>query len=200
MASSFVQLLLFDQAAQLADLFRDAADALGDGFKFEGELAALSAEGFDLNVRVGDLGFETAGFAVGSGQTFFGLRELVAQARRGGNGVEDGDARFFLLALDFGETRGGRGGVLLAENEIALRGGQIGGGGFENLAIGFALGFKRGQAMAGLRQLGFGRKPTRTSNSAQRSSLWRRRAWARSISSAIWLMRSRFSRNSASMA
>jgi hypothetical protein len=46
--AGFFQLFLFDQAAQLADLFGDAADALGDGFEFEGELAALSAEGFDL--------------------------------------------------------------------------------------------------------------------------------------------------------
>ena len=153
--AGFFQLLLLDQAAELADLFGDAADALGDGFKFEGELAALSAEGFDLNAGVGDLGFEAAGFAVGSGEAFFGLRELVAQARRGGNGVEDGDARFFLLALDFGEAGGGSGGVLLAESEIALRGGEIGGGGFENLAVRFAFGFERGQAMAGLRQLGF---------------------------------------------
>ncbi len=120
-------------------------------------MAALSAEGFDLNVGVGDFGFEAAGFAVGSGQTFFGLRELIAQARRGRDRVENRDARFFLLALDFGETRGGGSGVLLAESEIALRGGQVGGGGFENLAVGFALGFERGQAMTGLRQFGFGR-------------------------------------------
>ena len=147
----FLPAFSFDQAAELADLFGDAADALGNGFKFESELAALSAEGFDLNVGVRDFGFEAAGFAVGSGQAFFGLRELVAKARGGRNRIEDGDAGFFLLALDFGETRGGSGGVLLAESEIALRSSQIGGGGFENLAVGFALGFERGQAMAGLR-------------------------------------------------
>ena len=37
-----------------------------------------------------------------------------------------------------------------------MRGGEVGGSGFENLAIGFALGFERGQAVAGLRQLRFG--------------------------------------------
>ena len=90
--TGFVQLFLFDQAAQLADFFGDAGDALGDGFEFESELAALSAEGFDLEARVRDFGFKPAGFAVGSSETFFGLRELIAQARRRGDGVEDGDA------------------------------------------------------------------------------------------------------------
>jgi len=148
--ASFFQLFLFDQAAELADLFADSADALGDGFEFEGELAALSAEGFDLRVRVGDLGFEAAGFAIGSGEAFFGLRELVAQARGGRNGVENGDARFFLLALDLGEAGGSGSGVLLAEGEIVFRAGEVGGGGFQNLAVGFAFGFERGQAMARL--------------------------------------------------
>ena len=78
--AGFFQLLLFDQAAELADFFADSGDALRDGFKFEGELAALSAEGFDLRVGVGDFGVEAAGLAVGSGEAFFGLRELIAQA------------------------------------------------------------------------------------------------------------------------
>ena len=129
-----------------------------DGFKFERELAALSAEGFDLVVGVGDLGFEAASFAVGSGETFLGLRELIAQTRGGRNSIEDGDARFFLLALDFGEARGGGGSFLLAERQIALRGGEIGGSGFENLAVRFALRFQRSQAMTRLRQLGFRRR------------------------------------------
>ena len=78
----FVQLLRFDQEAQLADLFGDAVDALADGFEFKRKLAALPAKGFDLNVGVRDFGLQTASVAVGSGQSFFSLRELVAQARR----------------------------------------------------------------------------------------------------------------------
>ena len=66
--------------------------ALGYGFKFEGELATLSAERFDLNVGIGDFGLEAAGLAVGSGETLFGLGELVAKAGRGRDRVENGDA------------------------------------------------------------------------------------------------------------
>ncbi len=44
----------------------------------------------------------------------------------------------------------------MAQGEIALRGGKIGGSRFENLAIRFALRFQRGQAVPGLRQLRFG--------------------------------------------
>ena len=113
--TSLFQFFLFDQAAELADFLGDAADALGDGFKFESELAALSAEGFDLNASVGDFGFEAAGFAVGASETLFGLRELIAQTGGRRNGVENRDARFFLLALDFGETGGGGSGFLLAD-------------------------------------------------------------------------------------
>ncbi len=102
-------------------------------------MAALSTESFDLEVRVGDFGFEAAGLAVGPGEAFFGLRELVAQTRGGGHVVEDGDSGFLLLALDFGETGSSGGSVLLAEDKVALRGSEVGGGGFENLAVGVAL-------------------------------------------------------------
>ncbi len=92
LASRFVELLGFDQAAKLADFFRDPADPLRDGFEFEGELSTLSAKSFHLQVRVRDFGFETARLAVGSGETFFRLRQLIAKARGGGHRVEDGDA------------------------------------------------------------------------------------------------------------
>ena len=151
LGASFFELLLFDQAAELADLFGDSSDTLSDGFEFEGELAALAAKGLDLDAGIGDFGFETAGIAVGASEAFFGLSKLVAQTRRGRNGVEDGDAGFFLLALDFGEAGCGCGGVLLADERDHFRGREIGRGGFENLAIGFALGFERGQAVTGLR-------------------------------------------------
>src|ERR1039458_2408281 len=49
LGARLLQLFLFDQAAELADFFGDAGDALGDTFKFESELSALSAEGFDLD-------------------------------------------------------------------------------------------------------------------------------------------------------
>ena len=38
----FLEFLFFDRAAELCDFFGHAGGALGDGFKFEGELAALS--------------------------------------------------------------------------------------------------------------------------------------------------------------
>jgi hypothetical protein len=57
-----------------------------------------------LRVCSGNFGFETAGLAIASGEALFGLCELVAQAGSGGDCIEDGDARLFLLALDFGEA------------------------------------------------------------------------------------------------
>src|SRR5208337_2430914 len=146
----FLELLRFDQAAKLADFFADAADALADGFEFEGELATLAAKGLNLKVGVGDFGFEAASVAVGSGQAFFGLRELVAQTRRGGNRVEDSDPRFFLPALDFGQTHGCSRSFLLAECKIALSGGDGSRSRFEDLAIRFAFRFERGETMASL--------------------------------------------------
>ena len=154
LATSFFEFFLFKETPQLADLFSDAAHALSDTLKFEGELAALPSEGVDLSVCVGNLGLKTAGVAVGTGQTFFGLRELITQARRGGDSVENCDARFFLLALDLGETGSGGSGVLLAEGERALRGAQVGSGGFENLTVGFAFGFEGGEAVTSLCQFG----------------------------------------------
>ena len=74
--------LLFglDEAAKLADFFRDSGDALGDVFELEGLLAPLAAECLDLKIGVGDFGLETLRLAIGSGETFFSLRELVAYA------------------------------------------------------------------------------------------------------------------------
>src|SRR5258708_5079889 len=99
--SGFFQLFLLNHAAKLADFFRDSADALIDRFEFEGKLSTLSAKGFDLNAGVGDFGFEAAGFAVSPGETLFGLRELIAQTRRRGNIVENGDTRILLPAFTF---------------------------------------------------------------------------------------------------
>ena len=77
----FFQTLRLDQAAELADLFSDAADALADRFEFKRKLAALAAEGFDLHVGTSDFGVETARFAVRSSHALLGLRQLVSQAR-----------------------------------------------------------------------------------------------------------------------
>ena len=124
----FRTFLVFDHTAQLAQFFCDPADALADGFKFESELAALSAKSVDLNVGITNFGFEAACFAVDSGKALFGLSELIAQTRRGRNGVEDRNARFFLLTLDLSQRGGRCGGFLLTENETGLCGGKVGGG------------------------------------------------------------------------
>ena len=78
------------------------------------------------------------------------LRELVAHPRSGGNRFENSDPRFFLLPFDFSQTGSGRAGLLLAEDEITLRGGQIGSGGFENLPVRFAFRLEGSQAMTSL--------------------------------------------------
>ena len=191
--------LRFDQAAKLADFFGDSGDALGHGFEFEGELAALSAEGFDLEIGVGDFGFQAAGFAVGAGEALFGLRELVAQPRGGRHRVENGDARFFLLTFEFCQRGGGSGGFLLGQREFVLRRGQIGGGGFQHLPVGIALGFKRGQAMTSLRQFGFRRGRANQQFGAAFFVVAAAGVGAIDFQ-AIWLIRSRFSRSSVSMA
>ena len=139
LGTGFFELLRFDQTPQLADLFGDAADALGNGFKFQSKLAALSAEGLDLNIGIHDFGFEATSFTVGAGEAFFGLRELVAQTRGRRNRIEDCDAGLFLLPLDFRKTRSSSCGILLAEDEVALSGGKVGGGGLQNLPVRFAL-------------------------------------------------------------
>src|SRR5580704_9229093 len=79
----FFEPLGFEQETKLADLFRDAAYALRHAFKLEGELSALSPEGFHLEVRVGEFGLETAGVAIGASEAFFRLCKLVTKARGG---------------------------------------------------------------------------------------------------------------------
>src|SRR6266581_6330670 len=94
-APRFIQFFRFDQAAKLADLFRDAAGTLSYGFKFESELSSLSAERLDLNIGIRDFGIEPAAFPIDPGQPLFSLGKLVAQARSRRNDVEYHDARFF---------------------------------------------------------------------------------------------------------
>ena len=74
LGASFVELPGFEQVAKLANLFSDAADTLSYGLEFEGELPALSAESLDLRVRIADLCFEAADFAVSARETLLGLR------------------------------------------------------------------------------------------------------------------------------
>jgi hypothetical protein len=68
-----VEALGFDEAAKLADFFRNPGDALGHGFEFEGELSTLAAERFHLKISVGDFGLQTLSFAIRSGEALFGL-------------------------------------------------------------------------------------------------------------------------------
>ncbi len=70
----FFAALRFDQLTRVGNLFCQSCDALGDGFKFQGELSALPAEGFDLRVRCCHFSLQTLGLAIDRGQTLFGLR------------------------------------------------------------------------------------------------------------------------------
>src|ERR1700733_1679305 len=154
--ASFVELPGLEQVAKLANLFSDAAHALGYGLEFECELPALSAESLDLRVRIADLRFEAACFAIGTRETLLGLRQLIAQTRGGRNVIEDGDARLFLLPFDGSKTRRGGRCILLAESEVALRGSHVGSRRFQNLTVRFPFGFERGQTMSCLRQFCLG--------------------------------------------
>src|SRR5580700_3358704 len=95
----FFEALGLDQAAKLGDLFGDAGDALRHRFEFKGKLSTLAAEGFHLEIRVGDFTLKTAGLAIRAREAFFSLRELVAQPRRRRHGLKDGAARLLLLAF-----------------------------------------------------------------------------------------------------
>ena len=94
----FFQTLRVNESAELADLLGDSADALADRFEFKRKLAALSAEGFDLHVGIGNFGLETASFlpsnaadsnssssASSTSGAFesvaFGLRDIARQER-----------------------------------------------------------------------------------------------------------------------
>ena len=80
---------------------------------FRNQLSALPAKSLRLNVRAGDLGLKTPGFAIGAREPFFSLCKLVAQTRHRRHCVEDGDARLFLLMFEFRQRRGCGGGFLV---------------------------------------------------------------------------------------
>src|SRR5580700_6185725 len=101
LGSGFLHALGLEQPAKLADLFGDSGDALRYGFKLESKLAALTAKGFHLEVRIHKFGVQTLAFAIHAGTAFLGLSELVAKPRHRRDCIEDGDARFLLLVFEF---------------------------------------------------------------------------------------------------
>jgi hypothetical protein len=115
-----------DQPAKLADFFCNPRSALRDRFKFQRELPTLSAERLNLRVGIVDFGLQTPGLTIGAGESFLGLRKLVAQPRRRRDCVEDGNSRFFLLPLQFRKRCCGCRGFLLRRRKVLLGGGQVG--------------------------------------------------------------------------
>src|SRR4029077_19812579 len=77
----FFEPLVLEEAPKLVELFGDSGNALRNRFEFEGELSALATEGLYLKVRVRDFSFETAGFAICSRESLFGLSQLIAKTR-----------------------------------------------------------------------------------------------------------------------
>src|SRR5271155_4593523 len=97
-----IESLGFQQSAKLADLFADSGDALRNRFELQSKLPPLATEGFHLKAGVGNFSSQTRSFAIRAGKPLFGLRQLVTQTRDRRHCVEDGDARLFLLMLEFG--------------------------------------------------------------------------------------------------
>src|SRR5277367_5525027 len=66
---------------QVCNFSRQAAGALRDAFKFDGNLPALSAEGFRLRRSGRNLGAKTLLFASYACEALLRLRELIAEIR-----------------------------------------------------------------------------------------------------------------------
>ena len=91
--------LALEGLAQVRNLGREAVEPLRNGFEFQCNLAALSAEGLRLGRGGGHLCPQPLLFAVHARQPLLGLRELIAEIGSGADRFQNGRAIRFLLAV-----------------------------------------------------------------------------------------------------